>query len=1586
VHLEESNFLINPSQEPLLAFFIDLQQYKEPYFSGDQIPKGVFNFRDHGCLKSYSNPNALFSIVTYEKQYSDYYKKELLKHLENTHYLFIDAYRGSDDANSTTREWANFFFEALILLKEICVIRRGDIRVYKRDSAEAKVILLEQIPKVDHYYQGPASTYSASHGSLASSNTGYAFNPAQTQQNKVIIENDARQIFIYNSNQELIDSDHYRLQVLSEFRFESGELVFEKSNTETEMASIPFTEYDEYLVEINGKWDPGTYPLPHLSAHDVFLNLPEDCQIRSNPSLGTHQLIVENPVEKSISYKIRSPQFSKINWNDYQPKVAISSYPNEFKFIEDVLQKKMGNNKNPTTRLTQLITYFQAFTNINESLNLHSTVEKLSYCLENQVGSCLERSQLFMLAAAVAYNFQARIITNSLHAFVEVAYEPADSRGSHTVLWRAFDIGGTSGLTYLKAGGTAPSKEAKTKTSPALSFLESLQSLQMTAFTNITIVELLQLATKKIERKPSLIVLKSTQSIWDLWYKLKIELSNSKPIFFVQQPTDFQDLWQTQIIDRQQIREKAGALKNAVDKKTPSLMLIDWTDFDDASRASYMSLLDPQPCLFSQKIPDCIQSIHVLKGQLTLLGKAFLSRIEPLSIETLDSVPPPTAYNLINNPLRVNLYQLPMWKDHLLGNISATRKANGSLCWEQSSGLLATAMAQNRSLVLENVPKDDELQRLIACFNYGRYCYINGKYQTIPGNACYIYAEHTKARTDKPSFLVEKNHTKMPKSHGRYYLSRMTYWNFFGNTSVDNHGYRLMTGWFESWQASHVLIVTETLTAFEWQALCDYFQEKKPRLGLNYICLPGISVPWNTNAEVDTSQKKAYPSFRIAKSTDPYFTALTQYPKATHVHVSTQDSYGSIIDSLKASINEVTKAVDIQWYKTQLYQQLVKQKEDIVLVGALAPGVMQQLLPLLAEKMHATFDTANGSKTSWKGKLHWIAPHDQIVPVEHNPTLIEHSVSEYQIHLSQQKKQAFNSDIADLLNIWFDFLGNFNLPKNMPQKSIVDYQYWRSCYDHLCNINEGSETPHRSNPLKIMLYEYQRGSEWYCFLNVAAKLHFSKLSRPTFTQRETENTNRERWAHINRFSGACLARVFISLQVFKSMVSQRNHAVPTLRNHDSAIEALIAAAQDEALLNTASTRTHLEKPAQQLTWFLDQQNWRIAFLKSDFGLGKTHLIRQTLQKEGYQISEVISQWLTTIKQNAKCVLLLDEANLQQEGSFEFLYGLSTTSLFYRGQFYTIPKEAKVVATGNPEHYPGRKYHQILRQAYVITIKAANKVFFKQLFTEKLGENSHNTLNINILWEIYQLGSLWLAPLQQSIREMEYLIDYFQQSKIPMIDNVWREKIAFDLYYFRKPRAQFSAWKKLYLDVFPGSSVTEPESMRASFISTVKLHIEHRRHVLLEGDSGTGKSYLLNKLAPTLSKILLQGGQYGFDAMLIDGFKAGKLVIVDELNIKPNECLYNNFLTGVDENGLPLHHKSAQILATQNPGFYPGRTPLSTALLSRFITFYVPAITKEDLYAIAAENNLAKNQVADFILRSGSRTEDYNLRDFFAFCK
>lgn len=399
-------------------------------------------------------------------------------------------------------------------------------------------------------------------------------------------------------------------------------------------------------------------------------------------------------------------------------------------------------------------------------------------------------------------------------------------------------------------------------------------------------------------------------------------------------------------------------------------------------------------------------------------------------------------------------------------------------------------------------------------------------------------------------------------------------------------------------------------------------------------------------------------------------------------------------------------------------------------------------------------------------------------------------------------------------------------------------------------------------------------------------------------------------------------------------------------------------------------------------------------LEGPTGIGKTYFLQHYLPKKQAEQKALpvvyqLEDWLKN-----PSILVVDEASfvsqLSREGEnfLERFKGLRNDppGFLWKGKYYELSKEHKVIFAFNPASYgAGRSTTGFLTdQALHVSFKALPDFYIKvrlitPLLTDLIENKRINLDNIaGPFLDVYR----WICnhgPQNEILitpREIKLMVNLIA-SKIKygnISDETVIQQLAQEIAFLVGRQvlservdshllAEFDRCKPLSHmlanTVKIESSLRYPDYQREVYCQITALlgmdNVLTKHHpdpglggILLEGASGTGKTYFLKAIAEEarhrgkkVYEISPNTSYHEKEKLLHQAFLEKAWVIADEFNTSlwPNKLL-NNYLMSLDEHGRPSDLPALKFLATQNPPSFKGRREADPALAARFFKFKV----------------------------------------------
>ena len=415
--------------------------------------------------------------------------------------------------------------------------------------------------------------------------------------------------------------------------------------------------------------------------------------------------------------------------------------------------------------------------------------------------------------------------------------------------------------------------------------------------------------------------------------------------------------------------------------------------------------------------------------------------------------------------------------------------------------------------------------------------------------------------------------------------------------------------------------------------------------------------------------------------------------------------------------------------------------------------------------------------------------------------------------------------------------------------------------------------------------------------------------------------------------------------------------------------------------------------------FAELQHSPYVFVAGSSGSGKSTLFLHQLERlvPGTQVFgglDKINEWLQST--SSRPFLVIDEANLLNKDAFGFLEPLfqNQPSVLMDGKLKPISQRHKIIFVGNFGYFKDRSQQEFFnRHGHIITFKELPDSILKHhvllpiLSTQPMCTERLDELAASLLRAYKEMR----VSLQDTIttRNLEMLawrlLDNLRYAK----DNnalclaVYDE---FQIFFTQKERLTFlgslddykvmKAERNNVLVLSESDFIITPTRRNPLRLINQFLQIREQKltstryftgvqGIILEGDSAEGKSSLLKHYLDSNKFVLAAEGNItslkryymiddlgSLEPVLYQAFHEGALVIINEMNTMPVELLLNQYMSGVDKEGLCAKKMGFTVLATQNPISFDFRKPLSAALLNRFQMIVLKEYKQEEIKMIA----------------------------------
>lgn len=1312
------------------------------------------------------------------------------------------------------------------------------------------------------------------------------------------------------------------------------------------------------------------------------------------------------------------------------------------------------------------------------------------------LGACMQRSQVFMILARLI-DVPVRIASNGTHAYAEVPFQVNNS-----IQWYRYDLGGTNRIysapqdiyinpfTRVLSRQHPPSAAAKTimPASSPVSTHENTLDVARSSMNEPTFEDELKknkATTRKLQQQrlfaesqakaeklaqtkewytkkyqnafAKILQQHEISSIEELFthsfhltplitppkgidiHQLKEVLikhsqKQSKPAYlYIHDAADFKKYFKPTVLQQGERKTIAGPLCELI--KHGGTLLVNWSNFSAKDLVFFKSILDEEPTLFDESLPKKLKVLGLNQSGVHACS-AFASRCQPvtLSADCLNNTPKKNEIPIEPILIELDLCHRLDWKDILFGKIKfsgATRSV--------TEGFLERTLKtykNNLCFVFNNPPNDPVFSKLVTQIrDEGRF-YHNGVFISLPSNV-------TIETQEKTNNLMLNNISislSLPESITRYDCIDIGAYNWhecFEQVVIDQA--KKATSHLGYLHQYRYFYVSGFISASQWQTMQDYLiKNALTNEPYQFILAPGAEIesvlghPRNVMPTQIRAAEMNPHQHSIMVSNDPDYLSQ-QLARENDLIIDVHPQMGIHDLLVKLTITQNQKnAAQVHFNQEEMsVLKALRTGRNVILNGELSLTVYNQLLPLLDEPRQLRL---NGEHLTAEqlGKLKLVLPPSALK----NLSLTTYAQCEFS---AEDYKKAFPKQQEQVVAIQHLYQLAKAMPhhgQGMPQKPVLTHAH----LNHLLHALNHSRGVHPHNPLKgLFLYDYPRYSEQYAYLNVLSKQLFSaedvtplrmaKLQKILKNQQvnhaaEFKNTI---WRVLNCFSGKAL----------NELLGQVTHAFtlpPELSAHlGQTIQSAVQAPVEE------QPKYHLKKRQTQLERLLEDANTRLIFIKGEPGVGKTHTIKALNQAYPlYEGEKNIGRWLLDESEQCK-ILLLDEANLMQPGTWDFLKGLErkTTTISYKGKEYIRKDNHKVIATGNPENFPNRSYHELFQQ-YAETLyfklpddhelqeTILNPILKKELahFSAPLLKVFHLIGECNPLHDYSQrdLKSVAerLVHVLQTKKQNEEATQLFLQTCITEFASSMQNKANRDhfiarLHHLFPQIPVVKAHPASFFELKHRDTLLSLPQEKSYVVDKIvqDLHLSrnairsgryYKQGILLEGAAGAGKSTLykallemndyLNGEKLTVAEknqarpnyyYQINVGDKSAPTRLEQAFHEGAVVILEELNLDDSlEALLNQLLEGRDSHGQTAANPGFLVLGSQNPGFLEGRGIISQALRNRVDMIYMDSYSQEELITIASRNKIPCPElfVAAYVQQQQKNPDTVNMRTFF----
>lgn len=1389
-----------------------------------------------------------------------------------------------------------------------------------------------------------------------------------------------------------------------------------------------YKEFHDPKVELGFYLDPNTqhYFVRVLKAPKDNVSVKFYYDFIPDPSYKTKE-----PLELVELKNTKSKLSSKLTERLRDELIVLS----EFDFLFD-----------PKINLTQKIDYlrkfFIGFSDSRATQNFReNSLQLLLAKIKQRIGVCQDRAQGFMLLA-LYLGLEVRVVSNEVHAFCEV-------RGQDG-LWHCIDLGG--GVAEDKAMAKRdPQKllaelDVVAKSEPIAPSLTTFYEDKIRQWTGEYPVFDRKLLNSD---RPILVYLSREVSLKQAKQALKLqELKNN--YLCIDQLHDFERYWETFAVREGERVLVAGPLQKIF--KEGGKLWINWSAFM------------PKDLIYLQSLwRDKTWNGHKMEARVEIYGFLRPDTACPpgfITSSTVCKLPavPDSEPMLKKNewePLHCYLGNNSSWEEIVLADYKF--ESGGKI--KEIPGALVIAIEKKCPLVIHDPPRDPRFTQLLEQISSeGRFFFEGrGEWQAVPAETWITISQEPSPKALPLDCLSSTEELKGEK----IYLHSNNWHTLYEEMEYDETSGQPLTklgklAQFQNHPEKAIFYITESMDQDAWNYLSAYVSKHFPNVSYQFQWAAGVN--GDTSREVHLLKSDQLEEF-LKKNKNVALTSNDPDYLAQKVRELCKDDKPLLIDltpdlgvsDLLVSVTQQSPQEDLRFkiQKQKVFKELEAGK-TVILNGTLSTHLRQELAPLFSENPYLEF---NNRRIKIPGRLVIVEPKSVASALcfdfsseDYASDLLRETDQEF-----KEKKSRSEKDIIEKLLKFFKAAEYPHRGQAMPQELGMTWQRLLVMKRALLNR---SEKIHAHNPIKgFMLDDYSKNSEYYSFLNVLCKFLFDTDTTETIrlkkyqdllqqiTKSKTESQHHA-WRLLNTCNGSLLKKILgeewleDALKTVSSSPLANNWASnnwePIFEKLQKQVKIQSSTIPDQKLLipdEEENERQHT-KMKKRLHYLIDSDPiTRVIIIKGDPGVGKTHFLNELKNNtEHYSCHlglEAIKSWLEDRTDKTK-LLLLDEANTYAPDVLNVLKAIhSNRPVFFRGEFYNLTEQHKIVAAVNPEWYSGRHYQNLLRfggETVRVTMPKADYLirYLQKTYAVSKDRAQYALAGAELFKKYEPLVAYSFRDLQSLMQRYQTLR---QESKSDsdqdiLLDALYGEfglriEQASDQYAFRLELADaldledrrfsnISQPFKVNDQFFPCEMTDARQAIdQALLIRNCVLeakeskegdrNLAYKRGLLLQSAAqGIGKftliSAMLQQRGLEAGKDYLEvtAGATHFKQIVDEAHRKGLVLIIRKLNfLAPEDERYlGHYLTEIN-----VDNPGFLVLAGQNYGSEIGTSPLSPALCNRLQIVSLPEYSPASWCALAEQQMPSSQQANAFVQAFWHPETGYDRRmtgyDFFS---